>query len=157
MIMNRLEQYIVDNGLKTAKIISSDLPTDTVDQAAVAFNCSPDDIAKSIVVVTESGDHHLVILLGSRRLKIRKLKRFLQVQDVRLASPDQVRAVTGYDVGDLPPVSVDLPVIVDERVLEREKVYTGGGAPNTLLHVSIEEMVACTNPIIADVSVKRKG
>ncbi|MFW9995185.1 MAG: aminoacyl-tRNA deacylase [Candidatus Odinarchaeota archaeon] len=154
--MDRLEQYIAVKGLKTAELLHSNLPTDTVDQAAAAFNCSPEDIAKSIAVVTNSGDYHLVILQGSRRLKTSKLKRLLQVRDVRLASPEQVRSATGYAVGDVPPVGVDLPVIIDEKLLGREKVYTGGGAPNRLLRMAVDEIVSCTGPVIADVSAKRK-
>lgn len=150
----RLQEYITEKGLK-AEIIEFASPTMTVEESVVALGCKPDEIIKSMIVVTDSEDFYLVILQGNRRIKTRKLKKLLNVKDIKLASPTQVLKVTGYKVGDVPPISVNLPIILDEFVMEQEgiKLYGGGGASRKLLAISLEELLECLDPIVADISV----
>jgi len=147
-----LQQYIDDNGLK-AKIVEFDKPTLTVEQSIKVLKCQAEDIVKSIVVVTNTNEFYLVLLQGNRKIKTKKLKKLLNVKDIRLASPQQVLDITKYNVGHVPPVSNALPVVIDELAAEQGgKIYGGGGAPTKLLHISIEEILDCTHPLIADIS-----
>ncbi|MHA1944887.1 MAG: aminoacyl-tRNA deacylase, partial [Candidatus Hodarchaeales archaeon] len=107
-----LQDYINENGLN-AEIISIDAPTSTVEESAKALGCYPENIVKSIVVKDKMGQFYLVILQGDRKIKTSKLKKILLVKDVKLASPEEVEANTGYKVGDVPPISVELSVIMD--------------------------------------------
>ena len=147
-----LEEFIKENGL-AAEIINTMSPTLTVEQSFKFFKCNADDILKSIVVVTDEGEYYLVILQGDRRIKSKKLKQLLKVRDLRLASPKQVEAVSGYKIGNVPPISVNLPVIVDELVVERDRIfYAGGGAASRSIKIELNELLDCTHPLIADVS-----
>jgi prolyl-tRNA editing enzyme YbaK/EbsC (Cys-tRNA(Pro) deacylase) len=148
----RLQQFIAENGL-TAEIIDLKTPTETVEESCKALNCEPENIVKSMVVTDRKGQYYLVLLQGDRKIKTTKLKRLLSVKDVKLASPVEVKEQTGYVIGDVPPISVELPAIVDELVLNQKMVYAGGGAPQKLIHVSVEEMIDCVHPLIADISV----
>ncbi|UCG01398.1 MAG: YbaK/EbsC family protein [Candidatus Heimdallarchaeota archaeon] len=151
----RLQGYISENQLK-AKIISLETSTKTVDESVQALGCRAEDIIKSIIVVTNTNEFFLVILQGNRKIKTKKIKKLLNVKDVKLASPGQVEKETGYKVGDVPPISIVLPVILDELVLEVSKssrLYGGGGASSKLLAISIDELLDCTHPLIADVSI----
>ncbi|MHA2224034.1 MAG: aminoacyl-tRNA deacylase [Candidatus Hodarchaeales archaeon] len=151
----KLLQYIKENGL-TAEIIELKTRTQTVKQAAIALKCSHEDIIKSLVVVTsKTNDFYLVILQGNRKIKTRKLKKLLNVKDIVLASPLQVKKVTGYKIGDIPPISIQLPAILDELVGEQEMnkiLYGGGGGPSKLVKISVEELIDCIHPLIADIS-----
>ena len=146
-----LQQYIDENGL-TAEIIALGTSTTTVDESVKALGCESEEIVKSIIVVTSTNEFYLVILQGNRKIKTKKLKKLLNVKDVKLASPEQVKKVTGYSVGDVPPISVELPVIIDELVTKGEKLYGGGGAPTKLMTITVGELLDCTHPLIADVS-----
>ena len=148
----RLQQYIDENGL-TAKIITLDSSTSTVEESVIALGCKPEEIIKSIVVLTNTGEYYLIILQGNRKIRTKKLKKLLKVKDVRLASPKQVLQATEYKVGDVPPISVELSVILDELVLEQKMLYAGGGAPSKNLFLSVDELLDCTHPLIADISI----
>lgn len=148
----RLQEFIDDNGL-SAEIIQLDAPSSTVKESMKALGCDPEDIIKSIVVVTSTHEFYLVILQGDRKIKTKKLKKLLNVKDVRLAGSDQVGAQTGYTVGDVPPISVPLPVVMDELVINQQFLYAGGGAPFANLKITITELLDCTHPLIADISV----
>ncbi|MFX0013114.1 MAG: aminoacyl-tRNA deacylase [Promethearchaeota archaeon] len=150
----RLQEYINDNGLN-AEIISLQTSTRTVDESVNALGCEPEEIIKTIIVVTNTNEFILVILQGNRKIKTRKVKKLLNVKDVKLASPKQVEKETGYKVGDVPPISINLPVILDELVLEMSrdsKLYGGGGSSSKLISISVDELLDCTHPLIADVT-----
>ncbi|MFW9777454.1 MAG: aminoacyl-tRNA deacylase [Candidatus Heimdallarchaeota archaeon] len=148
----RLQEFIDNNGL-SAEIIQLNTPSSTVEESLVALGCDPEDIIKSIVVVTNTDDFYLVILQGDRKIKTRKLKKLLNVKDIRLANPEQVKKQTGYDVGDVPPISIPLPVIMDELVINQQILYAGGGAPFANLKITLSELLDCTHPLIADISI----
>ena len=54
---------------------------------------------------------------------------------IEQASPDDVRAATGFGVGGVPPFGHDLPVLFDETLLEQQRIYAAGGDGNTLFEV----------------------
>ncbi len=148
----RLQKFINDNGLE-ARILEFASPTVTVEQAVKVLKCHPEDIIKSIVVISSTNDYYLVLLQGNRKIKTKKLKKLLNTKDIQLASPLQVEHMTNYKTGDVPPISVELPVIIDELAIEHGgKLYGGGGGPSKLLKISIEELLDCTHPLIADIS-----
>jgi prolyl-tRNA editing enzyme YbaK/EbsC (Cys-tRNA(Pro) deacylase) len=148
----RLQSYVDDNTLD-AKILEFDTPTLTVEQSMKANNCLPEDIVKSILVKTKSNEYYLVLLQGNRRIKTGKLKKLLKVKDVKLASPEDVEKVTDYKVGEVPPISIDLPVIIDELVIEKGgTIYGGGGGSTKSLRITIDDLLDCTHPLIADIS-----
>jgi len=151
----RLQEFIKKNRLN-AEIISLETSTKTVEESVKALGCKKEEIIKSIIIVTNTTEFYLVILQGNRKIKTRNVKKLLNVKDIKLASPIQVEKETGYKVGDVPPISMTLPVILDELVLEvskSTKLYGGGGASSKLLAISVDELLDSIHPLIADVSV----
>ena len=147
-----LSEYIKDNGLP-ATVIDVDKSTRTVEETCKVLNCKSEEIVKSIVVVDSLGTYYLIILQGNRKIQTSKLKKLLLVKDVTLASPKKVKKHTGYYVGDVPPIGLELPTILDELVLNQQKVYGGGGEEGKILVLHVEELIDCTHPLIADISV----
>ncbi len=148
----RLQQYITNNGL-TAKIIDVKTSTNTVEESSKALGCEPENIVKSIVVTDKMSQFYLIILQGDRKIKTAKLKKLLNTKDIKLASPVDVKEQTGYVVGDVPPINVELPVIIDELVLNQSMVYAGGGATHKNLYLPVDELIESTHPLIADISI----
>jgi prolyl-tRNA editing enzyme YbaK/EbsC (Cys-tRNA(Pro) deacylase) len=148
-----LSEYITTHGL-SASLITVDSPTRTVEETCKVLKCKIEEIVKSIIVVDSSDNYYLVILQGNRKIKTSKLKKLLFVRDIKLASPNRVKKQTGYYVGDVPPIGVELPTILDELVLNQHRVYGGGGEEGKNLSISVEELIESTHPIIADISVE---
>ena len=150
--MNQLESYITKHNLQTAEVLRSDTKTLTVQQSSKSFGIKPSEIVKSLVIKTKPEGYYLVILLGNTKINFNKIKEILNVRDAHLASPDDVLEHSNYPVGDVPPISVELPVIMDEKVLNNDIVYGGGGSPNANLKIGVKELVETTNPKIANFS-----
>ena len=111
-----------------------DTPTRTADEAAEAVGVAKGQIAKSLVFLAD-GDPILAVVSGAHRVDPDALALSCDCAVIEQASPDDVRAATGFGVGGVPPFGHDLPVLFDEALLEHERIYAAGGDGNTLFEV----------------------
>ena len=93
-----------------------DASTATVQEAAGAVGCDDAQIAKSLVFVAD-GDPVVCIASGAHRVDPDRLADVLDVAEVRQATPEEVRAATGFRVGGVPPFGHGLPVVFDQTLL----------------------------------------
>lgn len=117
--------------------------TKTVGEAAAAVGCDEARIAKSIVVVCD-GDPVVCVTSGAHRVDVERVALALDCAEVRPATPDEVRAATGFPVGGVPPFGHGLPVLFDESLLRHERVWAAGGDANSLFEVGPRELIDCT-------------
>ena len=127
-----------------------DRPTRTVDEAAAAVGCEPRQIAKSIVFVVD-GDPVVAVLSGAKRVDVDGLCSVLDCAEARPATPEEVRAATGFAPGGVPPFSHGLPVVMDRALLEEGYVWAAGGDGNTVFEVDARKLAACTHAIVATI------
>ena len=127
-----------------------DRSTRTVADAADAVGCKEGEIAKSVVFVAD-GDPVVCIASGAHRVDADKLADALDAAEVRQASPDEVRAATGFSVGGVPPFGHGLPVVLDEALLDYQTVWAAGGDGNSLFAVDPRALIDCTSATVADV------
>src|SRR4051812_17360857 len=106
-------------------------PTRTVNEAAEAVGCQPAQIAKSIVFVAD-GDPVVVIASGAHRIDTDALCRLLDCAEARPASPEEVRAATGFSPRGVPPFSPRLPLGVGQALLCQGRVWAPRGGGDTL-------------------------
>jgi len=66
---------------------------------------------------------YLAIVDGESKVSLEKIKRHFG--EVRLATPEEVRKITGFEVGGVPPVGIEVKTTVDPKVLENEFVIGG--------------------------------
>jgi prolyl-tRNA editing enzyme YbaK/EbsC (Cys-tRNA(Pro) deacylase) len=117
--------------------------TRTVRDAAEAVGCDESEIAKAIVFVAD-GDPVLCVASGRHRIDTDKLADLLDVAEVRIAAPDEVRAATGFAIGGVPPFGHELPVLFDESLMEHERIWAAAGDPHSLFCVDPRRLAECT-------------
>lgn len=122
--------------------------TATVAEAAAAVDCAPERIAKSIVFVAD-GDPVLCIVSGVHRVDLERLADVIDVAEVRPATADEVRAATGFPVGGVPPFGHGLHVVLDETLLEHDRVWAAGGDGHSLFEADPHELATCTQATVA--------
>ena len=118
--------------------------TRTVGDAAAAVGCEPAMIAKSIVVVCD-GDPVVCVASGAHRVDVEQVALACDCAEARPATPDEVRAATGFPVGGVPPFGHGLPILFDETLLEHERVWAAAGDSNSLFEVDPHELIRCTS------------
>jgi prolyl-tRNA editing enzyme YbaK/EbsC (Cys-tRNA(Pro) deacylase) len=134
----------------TVEMTKFERPTRTVSEAAAAVGCQAAQIAKSIVFVAD-GDPVVVIASGTRRVDPEALCQVLDCAEARTASPEEVRAATGFSPGGVPPFSHGLPVVMDQALLDEGRVWAAGGDGNTVFAVDAHKLAACTGATVAPV------
>jgi prolyl-tRNA editing enzyme YbaK/EbsC (Cys-tRNA(Pro) deacylase) len=134
-------RFIRDKVIESAKklgldieVLTLDAPTRTVDEAAAAVGVDRAAIAKSLVFLAD-GEPVLAVVSGAHRVDPDTLALTCDCAVIEQASPDDVRAATGFGVGGVPPFGHDLPVLFDETLLEQDRIYAAGGDGNTLFEV----------------------
>jgi prolyl-tRNA editing enzyme YbaK/EbsC (Cys-tRNA(Pro) deacylase) len=125
--------------------------TATVEEAARAVGCARAQIAKSLVFVAD-GDPVLCIASGEHRVNLDRLCEALDCAESRQASPDEVRAATGFAVGGVPPFGHGLPVVLDESLLEHDLVWAAGGDGHSLFAVDPRRLADCVSATVAPVA-----
>jgi prolyl-tRNA editing enzyme YbaK/EbsC (Cys-tRNA(Pro) deacylase) len=138
---SRLAECARDLGLEI-DVRRLEASTRTVKEAAIAVGCEESEIAKSIVFVAD-GDPVVCIASGRHRIDTDRLADVLDVAEVRQAAADEVRASTGFAIGGVPPFAHDVPILLDESLLEHGRVWAAAGDPHSLFCVDPRKLAEC--------------
>jgi len=149
-----LQRFIDDHHIQ-ATILPMAAHTPTVADAARELAVETEQVIKSLVFLVAERPH-LVINNGLARVDSRKLAARLAVsrRRIKLATPDQALAFTGYMVGSMPPFGhrLCLPTLVDASVAELTTVYGGGGNIDAMLRLTAAELLRVTGAQLAAIS-----
>ena len=129
-------------------------PVKTVEQAS--RKVPAEKIVKSIVMIDSNGVPLLAILRAQNKLSFRKIKQLLSVNDVRLASAEEVLNASGFPAGGVAPFNPITRTLLDPTVLTIETCFVGGGDVDKLLEVRTRDIVEIMRPRIADILDERK-
>jgi prolyl-tRNA editing enzyme YbaK/EbsC (Cys-tRNA(Pro) deacylase) len=104
-------------------------------------------IVKSLVFLRHD-EPVLVLCAGDRRVDASRLA-------LSPAPADQVRAVTGFSIGGIPPLGhdVDLPTTVDSSLRRFSTVWAAAGTPHDVFAVATDALIAAIpGAVVAEVS-----
>ena len=85
-----------------------------------------DEICKTILLKGSDGEMHSALLLGSHRVDFTKVKGAIGV-NIRIATFEEVKATTGVEPGAVCPILLRVRLLVDRRVLAKERINFGSG------------------------------
>lgn len=123
------------------------------------YGYAPEDSANCIIVASRSEPvvHAACLNLAPTKLDVNKrVRKLLGVRKLSFADPDATRELTGMEIGGVTPFALpgDLPLYVDARVLDRQRVIVGGGSRS--LKVSLDPEVFARMPgaeVVTDLAV----
>jgi prolyl-tRNA editing enzyme YbaK/EbsC (Cys-tRNA(Pro) deacylase) len=97
-----------------------------------AYGYALEDSANTILVTgkAEPPVHVACVVLASTRLDVnRTVRKRLGVRGASFARAEETTRLTGMAIGGVTPIGLpaDLPLWVDARVMERERIILGGG------------------------------
>lgn len=153
-----LQRYIEAHGIQ-AELFRPAGETPTVEAAARAIGCDPEQVIKSVLFLVRRNAERepvLVLVAGTAKIDYSALGALFGVgrKKVRMATPDEVVRHTGYPVGGVPPFGHPhpLPTYADRTVLAREILYAGGGDDRTMLKITREELLRVTGATVVEVT-----
>ncbi|QNP63739.1 YbaK/EbsC family protein [Streptomyces genisteinicus] len=133
--------------------------TRTAQQAADAIGCEVAEIVKSLVFEARGADPEgagepvVVLVDGSSRVDVERVRAELGAASVKRAGADTVRATTGYAIGGVPPFGhlTRSRVLADRGLLDHAVVWAAAGTPHTVFPLDPETLIAHAGATVVDV------
>lgn len=126
--LRKMKKLLEETGIR-GEIIYHKISGKRTADAEKALKVSREYILKSLLF--KSKDKYVAaIVTGNKRVDVRKLEKTSGFKKLRLATPEETRAFTGFKAGGVPPfVFYKLcPTYVDKEVMEREYVIGAAGS-----------------------------
>lgn len=96
----------------------------TVEEVAAFLKIEPRDIVKTLIYETDQGPV-AVLIRGDHEVNEVKVRNLLGVTELLLAGPDQVKKLTGAEVGFAGPLGLTIPIYADQAVAVLPAMVTG--------------------------------
>ncbi|MGO0060413.1 aminoacyl-tRNA deacylase [Brevibacillus fluminis] len=96
--------------------------------------------APTLILATDNGYVALIVSGARGRVRLEEIAAILGVAQVKLAPPRDVLRITGYRVGSVPLVGLELPCILDRALFRFSSVYGGTGHPASTLKLHPEAL-----------------
>ncbi|NGO68295.1 YbaK/EbsC family protein [Streptomyces boncukensis] len=150
----RFAKALATLGLADVEVRTFPEATRTAQQAADAIGCRLSQIVKSLVFQAGEDRPLLVLMDGSSRVDLDRVRAALGAGDpVRRADAAAVRAATGYAIGGVPPFGhvTPLRVLADRGLLAHDVVWAAAGTPHTVFPLPPGKLVEYARGTLVDV------
>ncbi|RNB90020.1 YbaK/EbsC family protein [Brevibacillus fluminis] len=130
----------------------------TSEAAARVLGVEVGQIAKSILFRAED-KFGLFVAAGDVRVDQKKVKQLLGGKKPRIASPEDVVEITGFQVGAVCPFALrtDIPIFIDESLRRFPVVYTAAGVVESMLPITFDELVAVTKGMVVQATAGERA
>ena len=125
----------------------------TANDAATALGCNVGAIVKSLLF--KLGDKFCLCLVsGDKRCSLNKLKKKLSKKDVSMASPEEVKKITGYTIGGVSPVGhlSKVKIYIDTNLDRFTTVFAAAGHPNCIFKIEFNQLTKLTAGEIEEIT-----
>lgn len=135
----KLQQYIKAESIQAEHLIF-ETSCHTAAEAAESAGATLEDLVKNVCLVTDTGEFVVAIVKGEDRVDPGRIAALLNCKKPKHASPDVVLTQTGYAVGGVPSFGYEAIILIDERVMEKPWILTGGGSDKALVRIAPQVM-----------------
>ena len=134
------------------QVVELPASTRTAQEAAQAIGCTVAQIVKSLIFRgTRTGKPILVLASGVNRASTSRVAKALKVESARIATPEEMLEKSGYPCGGTPSFGYPARFLIDEKVMQMEVVYTGGGSEYSLVKICPADLVKANGGEVARV------
>ena len=121
--------------------------------AAATTGIPLERVTKSLVFLAEKKPI-LVIIPGTHRVDLTKLKNTLNIQKIHIVPFAQAKEYSGYLPGATPPIHHNqiMDVVIDKTVMRFKTVYGGGGTRDRLIELKTKDIQQLNSAKVADIA-----
>ncbi|MBI4226418.1 aspartate--tRNA(Asn) ligase [Candidatus Roizmanbacteria bacterium] len=129
-------------------------PVYTSEDAAKVRGTELKQGAKALIMFADKKPVMLV-LPADRKVDMKKFKSEYKIGDLRMATVEEVRKVTGVEIGAVPPFGniFETPLYVDSKLGENERISFNAGEHTRSIVMEYKDFEKVAKPIIGDFSI----
>lgn len=113
-----------------------DVSCHSVAEAAAAVGGVPEDFVKNVCFVAPDDKLVMCIVKGEDKVDKNLAAKAVGVPKLAQATPEQILEKTGFPCGGTPSFGFSAVFLIDERVMEKQTVWTGGGSQHSLVQIA---------------------
>jgi prolyl-tRNA editing enzyme YbaK/EbsC (Cys-tRNA(Pro) deacylase) len=102
-------------------------------------------------MIDSHGSLVVAIVKGEDRASTSRVAKALKVESARIATPEEMLEKSGYPCGGTPSFGYPARFLIDEKVMQMEVVYTGGGSEYSLVKIRPADLVKANGGEVARV------
>lgn len=128
-------QEILEKSKYTYELIQHEKPILSKKDGSEYFRIDVGQTAPTLILKTDKGFFALIVSGSRSKVDFEKIAGILNCSKVTLASPKEVQEVTGFQVGSVRMVGLDLPCLIDKRLFHYDYIYGGTGKSTYTLKI----------------------
>lgn len=151
--VERFEATLAAAGL-IGRVVRLEANTRTAPMAAAALGTAVGAIVKSLVLLVD-GRPSLAMVSGDRQADLAQAAKLLGGIDATLARGAQVKEITGFAIGGVPPLLTDadgqpLSAVLDRHLFRFDEVWAAAGSPFAVFPIAPAELARLTEAQVSD-------
>ena len=118
-------------------------PVDSLEQAARERGQQPAQVVRSILFRLGQDQYAMVLIAGPDQISWKALRQHFGQSRLTMATPEEVFAVTGYQIGAVAPFGLPkpMPVLIDDSVVAQIEVSIGSGVRGTTVILQVADLL----------------
>lgn len=139
MSIELVKEYFAQFGMEK-RVLEFEVSSATVELAAIALNCRPQRIAKTLSFLVD-GAPILIVAAGDAKIDNAKYKARFGTK-AKMLTPEDVTALIGHAVGGVCPFAIKegVTVYLDESLKRFDTVFPACGSGNSAIELTIPEL-----------------
>jgi prolyl-tRNA editing enzyme YbaK/EbsC (Cys-tRNA(Pro) deacylase) len=123
------------------EMIQHDKPILTREDGSKYFGIDVGQTAPTLIIKTDKGFVALIISGSRGNINFDQIVRMQNCKNAKLASPKEVKKITGFCVGSVALIGLNLPCLIDKSLFNFDFVYGGTGNPTSTLKIQPQALI----------------
>jgi Ala-tRNA(Pro) deacylase len=149
-IVMTISEYLIERGMRFQHVLRP--PAPTAARRAHASHLAGESVAKGVLLASKN-QYLLAVLPSTRRVDLLKLAKILALDELNLASEDDLELVF-HDCqrGSAPPFGrlYGIPIVVDQGLAGKYEILLDGHCRHDAYRMNFDDFITLENPLIAD-------
>ncbi len=148
----KLVNYLKENSIEFKEIKHT--PVTTSEEAATARGTKLEQGAKALLMIADNNPI-LIVLSAAKKLDNGVFKKQFSFKDLKMATADEVKKISGAEIGGVPPFGnlFNTPVYVDESFLSENEIAFNAGSKEKSIIMKSSDFKKLVNPQVGQYSL----
>ena len=129
-------QSILEKCKYSYELINHEKEILSAQDGADYFGIEIGQTAPTLIIKTDKGFFALVVSGSRGKVNLDEIAEALDGGEVKLASSKEVKKVTGFEVGSVPLVGLNVPFVIDKDLYHYPFIYGGTGIRTCTLKIN---------------------